>query len=103
MRDDDLDRILERVPDPEPSANLLRAVAEIPLRHPHGATVDWRELLPFRSLWRVALSAALVTVLGVATGVLTAAPAAADDEGWDELAALTFGEGFVAEDEETEP
>lgn len=103
MNDRELDELLQRVPDPVPSAGLLRAVAEISLRHPHATSLGWRELVPFRSLWQAAVSAALVVTLGVATGLATASPAAADDDDWNDLAALTFGEEFVADDEEAAP
>lgn len=103
MNDRELEELLRRVPDPEPSARLLRAVAEIPLRHPSAASLGWRELVPFRWLWQGIVSAVAVLALGVAAGLATAAPAAADDESWDDLTTLTFGEEFVADDEEVAP
>jgi len=87
MNDEQLDRLLQQMPDPQPSARLLRAVAEIPLRHPHVSPSAWS----MRWLWRATASAMLVTALGVAAGVMTAQTASADDDEWDSMVALTFG------------
>jgi hypothetical protein len=68
-----LDSLLKELPTPEPSADLLRAVAEIPLRHDPAAIPDlssgWRLYWPFGAPWKPALAAALAGVLGMVTGV----------------------------------
>lgn len=94
MNDDELNQLLQQVPDPQPSASLLRAVAEIPLRHPR--PTGWGAWLPFGML-RTLVTAALVTALGVSMGLMTASPVEADDD-WEDLAALTFGDGYLNED-----
>jgi hypothetical protein len=95
----------DAMPEPEPSAALQRAVAEIPLRHPQPArNLGWAGLLPFRSASRAALSAALIVLLGVLSGVWSADSesgayeASADD--WQDLAALTLAADL---DQELEP
>jgi hypothetical protein len=89
MNDEELDRMLQQMPDPEPSPQLLRAVAEIPLRHPQHGGSTWS----LRWLWRATASAVAVTALGVALGMLTAEPLGpnSEDDEWASMAALTFG------------
>jgi hypothetical protein len=66
-----LEQALSALNAPEPSAALRRAVAEIPLRHPHGegarAVFAW---LPLRSAWALCASAALIVALGALSGAL---------------------------------
>ncbi len=66
-----LERGLQSMTTPEPSAALRRAVAEIPLRHPQpapaAAAFGW---LPLRSAWALAASAALMLALGALSGAL---------------------------------
>ena len=90
---------LDALPAPVPSATLQRAVAEIPLRavRTRGAAglFAW---LPFRSASSAALSAVLIVLLGVLSGVwsessrgstdTTSSVAAADD--FQDLSALTY-------------
>lgn len=86
-----LTQLLDALPDPQPSAALLRAVAEIPLRHPqpswhpqHGfAEGAW---WPFRSAGRLGLSLVLIALLGALTGLNV------DDESSAYDAADDFGE-----------
>lgn len=70
--DDDFTReafsSLERV---EPSASLLRRVAEIPIQHPRAAK---RRFWPFETLWQPVLGWALAGTLGLLVGT----------SGWDE-------------------
>ena len=106
-----LDDLLKELPSPEPSADLVRAVAEIPLRHQPAvageASFGWRRYWPFGSPWKPALAAALVGALGLGTGVVTvdpypeetsadaayADPSDASEEelsGWQDLSGLVF-------------
>jgi len=66
-----LERGLQSMTAPEPSAALRRAVAEIPLRHPQpapaAAAFGW---LPLRSAWVLTASAALMLALGALSGAL---------------------------------
>jgi hypothetical protein len=80
-----LARTLNGLRDPEPSASLLRAVAEIPLRHPRAATA-WP--LTVRWLWRAGLSAAFIVVLGALSGAWSAETVSEDE--WSDMASLAF-------------
>lgn len=64
---DPLDSWLDSALDAEPSAQLLRAIAEVPVRHPRvtAAPVWW----PFGSLWKSATMGLAVCVLGVVAGM----------------------------------
>ncbi len=84
----DLDAWLNTLNDPQPSARLQRAIAEIPLRHPHveGSANLW----PFGSLWKGVVAGVFVCALGViagasslADGTLSSEPVTADDT-WSE-------------------
>jgi hypothetical protein len=87
----------------EPSARLLRRVAEVPARHPRASGFGW----PFHSAWRPLLGAVLVTSLGITTGMATfdeassttdvtstvAAPAdGSADDGWNDVVDAAWGE-----------
>jgi anti-sigma factor RsiW len=63
---------LSGMAEPEPSAALRRAVAEIPLRHPQPAA-GAAPLLPlrWRSAWALVASAALMVALGALSGSMT--------------------------------
>ena len=80
-----LARTLNSLRDPEPSAALQRAVAEIPLRHPRPPAIV---SLPFRSVWRAALSAAFVVLLGALSGAWSMETAPEED--WNDMASLAF-------------
>jgi hypothetical protein len=96
-----LSKLLDALPSPQPSASLLRAVAEIPLRHPQQA-LGLGAFWPFRSAARVALSMAVIATLGALAGLSVdddvAAYESADD--WSELSALSLA---VDLDQELEP
>lgn len=56
------------LPRVEPSATLLRRVAEIPIQHPRTSrTWTW----PFATVWRPALGWSLAGALGILTGVFS--------------------------------
>ena len=80
-----LARTLNSLRDPEPSAGLRRAVAEIPLRHPR-TPADWP--LPLRWVWRAGLSAVVVVLLGALSGAWSMETA--PDEEWGDMASLAF-------------
>ena len=90
MSDHRLDELLKASPDEEPSAALMRAVAEIPIRHPRGAGEAW---WPFGGLrrWIVVATAALAA--GVALGV--ALPD--DDTSYDALSTVALGADLAEE------
>lgn len=95
-----LDRLLDELEPPVVSADLMRAVAEIPLRHPaQGASFG--SLLPFRSVWQAVLPALLLVGLGAVTGAMSieVEPLAQDD--WDEIAELAYAQNL--NDEELAP
>ena len=103
----ELDELLSLDPDASPTAELRRAVAEIPIRHPQatGLKAWW----PFGSLWQPAFAGAFVLALGVWAGQQpvtdqTTATAGMDDtEEWDELSALAFaGAAYLDEEEVSE-
>jgi hypothetical protein len=98
ISDERLDELLRAAPDVAPSAALLRAVAEIPLRHPYaaGAEAWW----PFGGLrrWTVVLAAALAmgAVFGVALPDLPGKSATVDvrsddDTSYDDLSTVALG------------
>ncbi len=85
-----LDAWLDQAPAPTPSPALRRAVAEIPVRHPHasGSAGAWF----FAKLWKAIVAGALASALGVAVGVATLdSQAGSDDEGvWSDDEGLIF-------------
>lgn len=56
------DEVFARLEPVEPSPQLNRRVAQIPIEHPKGAV--W----PFRSVWHTVVAAAAAALLGVAAG-----------------------------------
>ena len=122
ISDQRLDELLSSLPEPEPSAALRRAVAEIPLRHPQPApgwfggffrpSPAW---FPFRSFARAALVAGAVLALGALAGLYTDDEVVASTpdtprqgshtvesgelggDASDELALLTFADDLDAE------
>jgi hypothetical protein len=80
-----LARSLNALRDPEPSAALQRAVAEIPLRHPRAPAA---ESLPLWWGWRAGLSAAFIVLLGALSGAWSIETAA--EEEWTDMASLAF-------------
>jgi hypothetical protein len=104
-----LQEMLDTVPAPEPSAALRRAVAEIPLRNPQAGAHGWLGAwLPFKSPSRAVLSAVMLVLLGVVSGVWTADSdsdagaevAQSEASEWNDLSALAFATDL---DEELEP
>jgi hypothetical protein len=106
--DRDLERLselLDALPAPQPSAALLRAVAEIPLRNPKPAPrFGFGAWSPLRSGSRVALSMVVIALLGALSGGLSADD---DDAGvydgtddWSDLSALSLATDL---DQELEP
>jgi hypothetical protein len=95
MFDDQLHELLQQSPDREPSAALMRTVAEIPLRHPHEG-MSW---LPFGGFRRWAMVLAAALAMGAAFGVaFPDAPGktaseelATDDDGYDALSTVALG------------
>ena len=86
-----IDLLLDGAPDMDPSAALLRRVAEIPLRHQTARDVRaWWPFLRLRNLLAVGAAAA---ALGAALGMVTpeSAPVADAEATWDELSALAWG------------
>ncbi|HSC88392.1 MAG TPA: hypothetical protein VLC09_14015 [Polyangiaceae bacterium] len=93
----------------EPSAELMRRVAELPLRHPRAVGPRW----PFQSWWAPLLAGAFAALLGVSAGLTsldplgaqtteseasasstssaTSATSAAENE-WQELASIAWGD-----------
>jgi hypothetical protein len=90
-----LDRLLDASPALEPSAQLMRRVAELPLTHPQRAPL--RELWPFASALRLVLSGALLLALGAASALWSAGTAQADDA-LDELSGLMLGSDLDLEE-----
>lgn len=81
MNDDDarLDALLSQHRVDPPSAALMRAVAEIPLRNPRS---QWAQLGALWPLRRLVMGGALALSLGACAGYATAGPdTAADDDG----------------------
>lgn len=96
-RDDDawLDRMLDAAPKVTPSATLRRAVAEIPLRHPHAPRAAIATRFALKSLLAGALLATLAGALVGSYGDSIALPVLASEEDaaaepWDDLAVLAF-------------
>jgi hypothetical protein len=95
ISDDRLDELLDAVPDVEPSAALMRAVAEIPIRHPRSVAAWW----PFGGARRWLAVATAALAMGAALGV--ALPSEGDDArvgiesdddlGWDALSTVATG------------
>ena len=89
LSDERLDELLKAAPDLAPSASLLRAVAEIPARHPRGAGVEawW----PFGRVrrWVAVLGAALAA--GAVLGVALPEFESDDDASWDALSTVAVG------------
>jgi hypothetical protein len=94
-----LARTLDALPAPQPSAALQRAVAEIPLRHAQtSGALELFALSPFRSMTRAMMSAVVIVVLGVLSGVWSAdsdsspdvALSAAEADEWHDVSALAF-------------
>ena len=90
--DMDLDALLDALEPEAPSAALMRAVAEIPLRHPRSAR-RWafERLLP----WPAIAAGVLACALGVVSGALIE-PSSSDD-GWDDVTAVAFAGAFDEE------
>jgi hypothetical protein len=103
--DDDawLDRMLDAAPEVKPSAALRRAVAEIPLRHPHAP----RTAIATRFAWRAVLTGALLaTLAGVLAGSYgdaleldSVSPLASEEaaEPWEDIAVLAFADELDTE------
>lgn len=102
---DPLDAWLDSARDVAPSPRLQRAIAEIPLRHPHAQDTDARSLWLLGGWWKTLTAAALVCVLGVIAGA-SSIDVANDDDGAAmqtitiDDAELAFAVDF---DEETAP
>ena len=101
-----LDGLLSEALSPEPSAQLVRRVAEIPIRHPRAAPE--RMWWPFGGVVRTMLAAAFTLGLGVVTGLSTTPPQLAqvqqeedDEESWESFEQLAFGPELG--DDEVEP
>lgn len=105
-----IDALLAEEALPEPSADLRRALAEIPVRHAH--QVGWRALWPFGSLWQPAMAGAAALCMGIwfgATGevspsgtgqVAQVSDAWTEDEEWEALSALAFAGAAQWDDED---
>jgi len=96
ISDEQLDTLLKAAPDVAPSANLLRAVAEIPLRHPHGAGASawW----PFGGFRRWIAVAAAALAMGAIFGVSLPDDFLSDDDsGYDALSTVALGADLSAE------
>jgi len=63
---DPLDAWLDGAPAVEPSAQLRRSIAEVPLRHPRAA--ELHTLWPFGNAWRAISMALVIGALGVIAG-----------------------------------
>jgi hypothetical protein len=98
ISDEQLDALLKAAPDVAPSAALLRAVAEIPLRHPRGVGAEawW----PFGGVRRWIFVATAALAMGAALGALlpedpgksaTEESLSDDDTGYDALSTIALG------------
>jgi hypothetical protein len=96
MFDHQLDALLKASPDVEPSAALLRAVAEIPIRHSRESSSWW----PFGGFRRWAMILAGALAMGAVFGIAlpddpgkTASDDLAmdDDPGYDALSTVALG------------
>lgn len=91
-----LDRMLDRVLQAQPSPELERIVAAIPERSRSTSIRtelgDRQTMVPFASLWKSALAASLAVVLGIVTGIATAEPTGIsnDSSDWEDFASLAF-------------
>lgn len=103
LRNARLDELLQTVEDVAVSAQLQRRIAEIPLRHPRAAKAfQW---WPWSSVWKSAVVAVSICVLGALVGASDVAASVIDDPvptsyAEDEGLALAFG---VSSDEDTAP
>jgi hypothetical protein len=91
-----LDERLDLLVADEPSPDLLRSVAEIPLRHRSDAgLLPW---WPFVRLRHAVAIAAAAAAIGVAAGAIAPErPGAASTDGWDELSGLAFARDLSEE------
>jgi hypothetical protein len=95
--------LLDELPAMRASGDLQRRLAEIPLRHPRESEA-W--VWPFETLWRPLLGLALAAVFGVLVG--SAAPTevadgvTAEEEEWNDIAAVLLGDTLDTLDEEGE-
>jgi len=85
-----LDDQLDSVAQEEPSAHLLRSVAEIPLRH--GTSRERLAWWPFARLRAAIAMAAAAAIMGAAAGMVTPERAQIPDadQNWDDLSSLAF-------------
>jgi hypothetical protein len=85
----ELDGMLD-MPEPAEASPALRArVLEIPIKHPAAAHSGWS--FGFGSRWKLALFALTPCLIGFLSGTLLMEPSAdADDDAWDELAAVVM-------------
>lgn len=98
---DPLDSWLDSAQSVEPSAQLRRVVAEIPLRHPRAERLH--ALWPFGSLWKALSLALVVCTLGAVAGATSVEATDSDDDNLliaTEYADLAFASSL---DEEFEP
>lgn len=87
---------LDEHPQLEPSAQLRRRVAEIPLRHSVSAGSAW---LPWSSRWLPASAFGFALLLGAVSGwmSLPEGQVAATSDEWDEVSALALAEDLAEE------
>lgn len=105
-----LDALLDLSAPAPASAELMRRVAEIPLRHPQGAEPQWmRQLLGGHLVLRLTAAFVLAAVLGVGSGIwaaggeATVSPQAQlSEEAWEDLEMLAFSDSLVFEDFSTQ-
>jgi hypothetical protein len=84
----EVDAWLDRAENIAPTADLLRKVAEIPVRHP--ASTRWS---PWRYLRSILVVGTAAATLGLVVGVTTPEPSTTDEIAADEddLSTLAFG------------
>jgi hypothetical protein len=88
-----VDAWLDASTELEPSADLLRRVAEIPVRNAKPAARVW----PFGRMRGLVGALAAAAAVGMVVGMTTNDATSDDGEAWDDLSTLALGADFAEE------